>query len=183
MNQEVLQKSALIQRIIFLVYCLFFGVILIVFSILGYEASRISLGILFLLASVFHISEFHHNFKNKIAASIYGGLAVAGIIIGIGTLLDNFLELWVVCLAFGIMDVVSGVLEIITNAAILKRTIKSRLNITEYLISVADIIFGILFIIHLEHGLLVHVIYLAVVFFANAAITLAELVLEGEHNE
>ena len=182
MNQEFKVRSERIQRICFILYCLFCSATMIVFSIIGYSAEKSSLGILFLLASVFHISEFHHYNRNKSAGTIYFALSVIGIVLGVIALTLNNLELWVVCLAFGIMDTVSGILEIFTNAVLLKKTVKSRINFTEYAISTADIIFGILLIISLEKGLKVHILYLAIVFLVNAAIAITHIATEvGKH--
>ena len=175
MREEIKKRSEFVQKIIFVLYCLFCGCTMMVFSILGYTAERVSLGILFLLASVFHIYEFHHYNRKKIAGTIYFVLSIAGISLGVWTLIDSNLELWVVCLVFGIMDVLSGILEIITNAIVLKKPFNLRTNITEYCISTADVIFGVLLIISLEKGLLVHIVYLAIVFLINAAVALTEI--------
>lgn len=182
MKQEVKARSELIQRIIFIIYCLFCAGIMIAFSIIGYAVERASLGILFLLASVFHISEFHHYNKNKAAGTIYFALSIIGITLGVWSLVDGNLDLWLVALIFGIMDVVSGAFEIFTNAVVLKKPFNSRSNITEYAVSTADIIFGILLIIHRENGLTVHIIYLAVVFLINAAVAMTHVTNElGKH--
>ena len=182
MKQEAKVRAEFIQRITFIVYCLFCAGTMIAFSILGYTAERVSLGILFLLASVFHISEFHHYNNNKVAGTIYFALSIIGIILGVWSLVDGNLDLWLVALIFGIMDVVSGAFEIFTNAVILKKPFNSRTNITEYAVSTADIIFGILLIIHRENGLTVHVIYLAIVFLINAAVAITHIASElGKH--
>ena len=175
MKEEKKKRYELIQKSIFVVYCLLCGGTMIVFSILGFKAERVSLGILFLLTSVFHIAQFHHYNNKKVAGSIYFALSLVGITLGLISLIGSQIELWVVCLMFGIMDVVSGGLEIFTNAVVLKKPFKSRSNCTEYIVSTVDIIFGILLLIKLEEGLLVHIIYLSVIFIVNAAVALTEI--------
>ncbi len=176
MNSQRKVKLELFQRIVFLFYCFFVGATLISFSIIGYTAERVSLGILFLLASIFHIVELQKNYKKLPARYIYFGLTVVGIVLGIVSIVVDSIELTTVCLIFGIMDTTSGLLEIFTNSVILKKTIKTSINFVEYAISAADILFGIILMIELEEGLLVHVIYLGTVFLTNGIIVLVELI-------
>lgn len=155
-----------------------FGSTLIVFSCVGYSAERVSFGILFFLASVFHFVEFFNHFKNRPSRYIFLGLGFAGIVLGIISVAGVNIDLSTVCLIFGIMDATSGLLEICAHSIFLKMSIKTPLNFVEYAISAADIFFGIILIIKLEEGLLVHVLYLAIVFLANGIIALLETVKE-----
>ena len=183
MKQEIFDRIEKIQRISFVLYCFFCSICMIVFSILGYKATRISLGILFLLASVFHILEVHRCRHNIPAMVIYIFLSIVGVTLGLISIFMESIDLATVCLIFGIMDVSSGALEITTNAAIFKKSIKSPTNFTEYAISTADIIFGIILIIKLEEGLLVHVLYLALVFIVNGIVALIESIKDFKLNE
>lgn len=183
MKEERLAKAEKIQRIAFVLYCFLCGGVMIAISITGNAASRYLIGSLFLLASVFHALEFHKHFDKLPTRLIYGLLFLAGIVFGILTLVLKKASLDHVCLVFGIMDVSSGLLEIFANSVILKKSVKSPINFTEYAISVADIIFGTLLIIEGDEGVLVHILYLSVVFIVNGIISLLETIKDLEVDE
>ncbi len=183
MNKHSKNKSEIALRLFFISYCFIFAGILIAFLIIGRDFERVALGILFLLASVFHFAEFYRNFKNPRAKYIYLGLAIIGVGLGIFTLAYYKAELWLVCLLFGLLDALSGLLEIATGAFILKRSCKKPLDLAEYVISFADILFGILLILELEEGIFVHVVFLTTVFVANGALTLTKLILDLKKHE
>lgn len=183
MNQHSKNKTEIALRLFFISYCFVFAGILIAFLIIGRDFERVALGILFLLASVFHFAEFYRNFKNPRAKYIYLGLAIIGVGLGIFTLVYYKAELWLVCLLFGLLDALSGLLEIGTNAFILKRSVKKPLELAEYVISSADILFGILLILELEEGIFVHVVFLTTVFLANGALTFTKLILDLKKHE
>ena len=183
MNKHPKNKTEIALRVFFISYCFIFAGILIAFLIIGRDFERVALGTLFLLASVFHIAEFYRNFKNPRSKYIYLGLAIIGLGLGIFTLVHYKAELWLVCLLFGILDVLSGLLEIATSAFILKRSCKKPLELGEYVISSADILFGILLILELEKGIFVHVVFLTSVFVANGALTLTKLILDLKKHE
>lgn len=183
MNKNSKNKTEIVLRLFFILYCFVFAGILIVFLIIGRDFERIALGILFLLASVFHFAEFYRNFKTPRSKYIYLGLAIFEVGLGIFTLVHYKVELWLVCLLFGLLDVLSGLLEIGTNAFILKRSYKKPLELAEYVISSADILFGIFLIVDLEEGIFVHVVFLTTVFVANGALTLTKLFLDLKKHE
>ena len=183
MNKHSKNKTEIALRLFFISYCFIFAGILIAFLIIGRDFERVALGILFLLASVFHFAEFYRNFENPRAKYIYLGLAIIGVGLGIFTLVHYKIELWLVCLLFGLLDAFSGLLEIGTNAFILKRSCKKPLDLAEYVISSADILFGILLILELEEGIFVHVVFLTTVFVANGALTLTKLFLDLRKHE
>lgn len=181
MNNEVKKHAERIQRFVFILYCFFFAGTLIAFTSIGYMAEKISLGILFFLTAVFHIYEAHHHFNNTGARLVFGLLSIVGILLGIISVASE-IDLKICCLLFGIMDAASGLTEILTNYFILKRTGKTLLNITDYIVSVADIVFGIILIIKLENGLLIHVLYLSIVFIINGCIALFEAIYDLKHH-
>ena len=183
MNKHPKNKAEIALRTFFISYCFIFTGILIAFLIIGRDFERVALGTLFLLSSVFHFAEFYRNFKNPRAKYIYLGLAIIGVGLGIFTLVHYKAELWVVCLLFGLLDVLSGLFEIATSAFILKRSCKNPLELAEYVISSADILFGILLILELEKGIFVHVVFLTTVFVANGALTLTKLILDLKKHE
>lgn len=183
MDKHSKNKAEIALRLFFILYCFVFAGILIAFLIIGHDFERVALGILFLLASVFHFAEFYRNFKNPRAKYIYLGLAIIGVGLGIFTLVDYKVELWLVCLLFGLLDAMSGLLEIGTSAFILKRSCKNPLELAEYVISSADILFGILLILELEEWIFVHVVFLTTVFIANGALPLIKLFLDLRKNE
>ena len=183
MNEEFKSKFHLAQKIIFIAYCFTFGLILISLLILGRNAERISLGVLLLLASVFHFAEFIRNRKNVQARTIFLCLCIIGIVLGVVTITVTSMDLWAVCLMFGIMDVFSGFMELVTNGVILKRSSKNPLELAEYVISTADIVFGVLLICELEEGIFVHVLFLTFVFMLNGILSLIKTIVELKKNE
>lgn len=156
---------------------------MIICSIVGYAGEKVFLGILFFLASVFHFGEFQRNSSNVLARYIYLGLALFGVALGITILIVKTIDLPTVCLVFGIMDAASGLIEILTNSLILKMSIKTPTNCAEYLISTADIVFGIILIIKLQNGLLIHILYLATIFIVNGLIALIETIVKYKSHE
>ena len=183
MTNEAKTKFSLLKKIAFIAYCFFICGALIAFSIVGYEIGRVNLGILFILTAVFHYLEFEKHLKNPAARYIYAGLTFVGVILGFLCISLEGFELKTICLIFGIMDLSSGAIEIFTNALILDKTVKNPIFLVEYLISTADIVFGILLIIEREQGLLVHVLYLSAVFLVNGILALVELLLHKHHHE
>ena len=183
MSEHVKNRTELILKILFLIYCFVFGSFLITLLILGTNAERVSLGALFLLASVFHFAEFYRNRSNKRASFIFLGLAIIGVVLGIVSMAVESVTISNVCLMFGIMDVFSGVMELVISALILKRSSKNPLEFAEYVISTADIVFGTLLIFELEHGIVLHVSFIAAVFILNGMLSLIKLILDLKSDE
>lgn len=183
MTTELNAKYILFRKISFITYCFLIGVALVVFSILDYPVQEVNLGILFILTAAFHYIEFEKHIKIPAARYIYAALAVIGVVLGFVSIFYEPLELWTVCLIFGIMDTASGLIEIFTNAVILDKTFKNPISFVEFAISIADIFFGIILIIKLEAGLLVHILYIAAVFFINGIIAIIELIHHKRKHE
>lgn len=88
-----------------------------------------------------------------------------------------------VCLIWGLLEILNGGIELGTDL----REIRERPLIwVSIVISLGEIVFGTLLCIHGEHGIFVHLIYMAATFIITAGLVVLELIqksIKGKHRD
>ena len=101
-------------------------------------------------------------------------IAIIGIVIGTLFLCILSMNIELMCQIWGIYEIVNSIVEIVFHCQFIK---SKRTTVIELLISLAEIIFGILLCIHLKEGIHVHLIFLSITCFLNADVILLDDVL------
>lgn len=160
MPQEKSKKDirSMLKRItsIFL-FVLYFGgsIATLIYEYLYQDKTFIGYSILVILASIIHIILYFLNegYKYKISA-YYLVLGILGLSIGIAVAVCN-LTFNLLCILWGVLDIVRGIAEIIFSIPNIKRT---KLELIDIAVALAEIVLGILLCIHLYDGLHVHIL-------------------------
>lgn len=155
-----------------LVFYVVVGILTIVMSGEAYEKTPIFCGMLVLLSSIVHIVLYFlkDGLKNS-SKSYFLVIGIVGLALGIIFMASDEVTIEQICFYWGILDIVRGALEIKGHLPEIKI---NKLVIVEILISLGDIILGILLCIHLKHGIELHLIYLGAAFIVSAINILAE---------
>ena len=109
--------------------------------------------------------------KNPRSVLIIG--AIAFIVLGFIFIFSGY-DYSLLCFAWGIVDIVLGVVEIFTSAFELK---EDKMQWAEIAIAAGGLVFGILLCIELGHGLAGHIIYLGISLILLASLILIEKII------
>ena len=119
-------------------------------------------GLLIMLSSIVHILLYivkqGYKYKEK---GFFLVIGLIGLALGIIFLVNKKADIYTICLYWGLLDIVRGSLEIKDIIPELKN---NKLEIVELVISIGDIVLGILLCLRQESGLQVHVIYIGASF-------------------
>ena len=85
----------------------------------------------------------------------------------------------IVCMTYGIIDIVDGLLGITFRSMEIRH---HKIAILETCLSVGDLVFGILLTIEGLHGLRMHLIFLTITIFAYILIELLEPLIDKKHH-
>jgi len=161
--------------IVYSVLILFYiaiGAFVLAISGRDFSDKNILLGILIILSSVPHILIYIIN-KKKTSYLIIGLVGTAFGILFLATK-DLFIDDQI-CMVWGCIDICRGTTEIVNIAPTVK---KHKSELVEILISLGDIVVGVLLCIHMLGGIKLHLIYLGIAFLITAAKNVTELIIE-----
>ena len=131
------------------------------------------LGIIVLIAGCVKVAIYWLFYFKRNPRSVLLLSGLAFIILGIVFLLGDY-PYEALCLTWGILDIVLGLVEIFTSIFELK---EDKLQIAEILVAAGGIVFGVLLTIELAHGLAAHIIYLGISLILLACILVAEFII------
>jgi len=149
-------KVSLTTILVFAILHIIFGILVIIFAHDSFEKSHIYIGSVLIFTSVPSIliyflgGRYHNKYKMP-----YNFFALFGIIAGIAFIISETISIGVMCLVWGIYDIIRSAYEIFDAAHELK---ENKLEIIEIICAVAELAFGIILCIKLEDGIYIHLI-------------------------
>lgn len=151
------EKILLIVTVVLLVAI---GVLAIVFNNASFILSKYFLGTAIIVANLplilIYLSHEYYREYSKIPYLVF---ILGSIVIGVLILLSNSLTLIAICITWGIFDIAKGAYEAFDATLELE---ENKFEIIEIAAAIGEIVFGILLIVHLTHGIPVHLIYLGI---------------------
>lgn len=147
------KKVVLSLKIAFLAFLVGVAVLTTTLVCAGFTFTKVEIGLLFMAGAIPHLNEFIERRKHRLVRNIFLVLVVVGFLFGLGMVFDKKLTFDNVCLMFGLLDICRGISEIVINGVIYKKSPKNLVNFLNYVVSVGDIIFGIILSIKGSHGL------------------------------
>ena len=131
------------------------------------------LGVLILVAGIVKVLAYLLFYLRKNPRSVVVISGVSFVILGTLFLVDKY-DFEALCLAWGLLDITLGIVEIFTSIFELK---EDKLQIFEILVALGGLVFGVLLTIELAHGLTAHIIYLGISLILLACILIAEFII------
>lgn len=156
------------------VFYLAMGVVAFTISHLDYTERIVLLSILILLSSVPHLLIYLANREKK----SYLIIGLVGIAFGILFLSTDLFDADEICMIWGCIDICRGLTEIINVAPSVR---KHKIEWVEIVISLGDIVVGVLLCLHLSDGLRLHLIYLGIAFVISAIKLIFEYFVQRGH--
>ena len=132
------------------------------------------LGAIILIAGFAKLAVYLAVYLKKNPKSVLFIAAIGFIVLGFVYLFSGY-DYSLLCFAWGIVDIVLGVVEIFTSAFEIK---EDKMQWFEIAIAAGGMVFGILLCIELAHGLNAHIIYLGISLILLAALIAAEQIIE-----
>lgn len=163
-------------RIINIVSHYLFGIAALVFSFMPFISSPYFIGGIIIGAVIpLTISFFAHGYHHKFAKIPYVVIIIAGLVIGTVFILSKSLTLISILITWAIFDIVSASFKVFDSATEIK---ENKFEIIEILASLMEIVFGVILIIKLNHGIKGHVIALGIATLMTATKYLIDCVRE-----
>lgn len=129
------------------------------------------LATLILLSSVPHLLIYVIDRKKQ----TYLIIGLVGIVFGVLFLATDVFDPDSICMVWGAIDICRGTTEIISVAPHVK---KNKAELIEIAISLGDIAIGILLIIHMSNGIVLHLIYLGIEFLISGTKNIVDYFVE-----
>ena len=171
MSENVSKRIAKIIYIFSIIFYLTIGIIAFVFAKPENGENVKFLGTLILLSSVPHLLIYIID-RNKQTYLIIG---LVGVVFGVTILATDVFSQDVVCMVWGAIDICRGTTEIIS---VVPNVRKNKLELIEILVSVGDIVIGILLCVHMSGGIVLHLIYLGIEFIISGAKNIVDYFVE-----
>ena len=172
-------KASLVTKIISIVINISFGVFMIVHLCLNIHYTAQIAALFMVLSGAIKLTYFflageYVNPKKAYEMVTNPTLIILGFIYMI-----TKANPWAVCITYGIIDIVDGLLGITFRSLEIKH---HRLAILEVCLSIGDLVFGILLTFEGIHGLRMHLIFLTITIFAYVLIEILEPLLDKKHH-
>ena len=171
MSENVSKRIAQIIYIFSIIFYLTIGIIAFVFAKPENGGNVKFLGTLILLSSVPHLLIYIID-RNKQTYLIIG---LVGVVFGVTILATDVFSPDVVCMVWGAIDICRGTTEIISVAPNVR---KNKLELIEILVSIGDIVIGILLCVHMSGGIVLHLVYLGIEFVISGAKNIVDYFVE-----
>lgn len=175
------KKVVLSLKITYIIFLVGVAVLTTTLVCADFTFTKVEIGLLFMAGAIPHLNEFIERRKHRLVRNIFLALVVIGFLFGFAMVFDKKLTFDNVCLMFGLLDICRGILEIVINGVIYKKTPKNLVNFLNYGVSVGDIIFGIILSIKGAHGLVGHLLYMSFAFLVMAGLEI--YFIKKEHEE
>ena len=166
------RQKLVFGNIVHIFSIVFYIVIAVLAFIIAYKDindGRIMLAVLILLSSVPHLLIYISD-RRRLSYLIIG---LVGLAFGILFLATPIFTADEICMVWGCIDICRGLTEIINVAPHVRKEKKELLEIA---ISLGDIVVGVLLIIHMSDGLVLHLTYLGIAFILSAIKNLLEFI-------
>lgn len=150
------------------------GVLVFIVCFINTTYQPLPLGILLIVSALCRLIKFlvnRHSFDVHTIDLTMGLISVA---LGFIFIFAHELDMKMFCIFWGIFEIVNGTIEI---SADVKLARLSFMYIISVLISIGEIVFGTLLIIHLEGGIFAHLLYMGVTSVLTAGLLALEFVI------
>jgi len=171
MNERASKRITKIIYVFSIVFYLTIGTIAFVFAKPENGGNIDFLATLILLSSAPHLLIYAIDRKKQ----TYLIIGLVGIVFGVLFLATDVFDPDSVCMVWGAIDICRGTTEIISVAPHVK---KNKAELIEIAISLGDIAIGILLIIHMSNGFVLHLIYLGIEFLISGTKNIVDYFIE-----
>ena len=119
-----------------------------------------------------------HEYYREYSKIPYMVFVLGSIVIGVLFILSNSISLPAMCITWGAFDIARALYEAYDAATEFKG---NKFELIEIAVAIGEIVFGILLIIHLSHGIPVHLIYLGISSFLIAIKYSIDIIRKESH--
>ena len=156
------------------------GVLVLVVCFMTRDYGTLILGIILIVSAVCRLIKFlahRHSFDVHTIDLTMGLISVA---LGFIFIFAHELDMKMLCIFWGLFEIVNGTIEISTDVKLAKRSVLSFISV---LISIGEIVFGTLLIIHLESGIFAHLLYMGITSLLTAGLLAYEFIEKIQKDE
>ena len=171
MKEKTSKTIAQLVYLFSIVFYITIGIIAFVFAKPENGENVKFLGTLILLSSVPHLLIYIIDRKKQ----TYLIIGLVGIVFGITILATDVFSPDVVCMVWGAIDICRGTTEIISVAPRVKQ---NKAELIEILVSIGDIVIGIVLCVHMSGGIVLHLVYLGIEFVISGAKNIVDYFVE-----
>lgn len=156
------------------------GVLVLVICFTTKEYTALALGIILIVSALCRLIKFLANRQSFDVHTIDLTMGLISIALGFIFIFASELNMTYFCIFWGAFEIVNGTIEI---SADVKSAHHSILSLISVLISVGEIVFGTLLIIHLKSGIFAHLLYMGITSILTASLLAIEFFQKIKENK
>ena len=156
------------------------GVLVLVVCFMTRDYGTLILGIILIVSAVCRLIKFLANRHSFDVHTIDLTMGLISVALGFIFIFAHELDMKMLCIFWGLFEIVNGTIEISTDVKLAKRSVLSFISV---LISIGEIVFGTLLIIHLESGIFAHLLYMGITSLLTAGLLAYEFIEKIQKDE
>ena len=149
------------------------GALVLVVCFLYKNYAALTLGIILIVSAICRLIKFLANRQSFDVHTIDLTMGLISVSLGFIFIFAKELSTEMLCIFWGLFEIVNGTIEISTDVKLAHR---SMLSLISVLISVGEIVFGTLLIIHLESGIFAHLLFIGITSLLTSGLLFVEFV-------
>ena len=149
------------------------GALVLVICFMNKEYEALSLGIILIVSAGCRLIKFLSDHQSFDVHTIDLTMGLISIAFGFIFIFAHDIPLEHLCILWGAFEIINGAIEISMDVKLAKR---SFLVLISVLISIGEIVFGTLLIVHLRPGIFIHLLYIGITSILTAGLLIFEFV-------
>ncbi len=178
-----MKRSSLLQTIVSGLVAVSYaglGALVLVVCFINKNYAALTLGIVLIVSAICRLIKFLANRNSFDVHTIDLTMGLISVSLGFIFIFAEELNMEMLCIFWGLFEIVNGTIEI---SADVKLAHRSFLSLISVLISVGEIVFGTLLIIHLESGIFAHLLFMGITSILTSGLLAVEFVKRIKSNK